>query len=435
MSFSGLPNSQSIQIPNRHRVDTNHPIIPFIPGDGVGREIWETTRMVVDAAIQSAYGQTRKVDWKKVYAGEEAYRNTGDWLPAETLNTFERYKVGIKGPLTTPIGKGIRSLNVALRKDLDLYVCLRPIRHFTGIQSPVRQPEKVDITIFRENTEDLYSGIEFAPGSADGLRFLGILEKEFPELLKKIRFKEELGIGIKPISKSGTERLVRAAVNYAIINQKRKLTFVHKGNIMKFTEGAFCSWGYDLVEREFGNEVFTNRQWAAILDAEGEEAANLARNRAAAARKTLVDDVLADAAFQRALLEPELFDVIATTNLNGDYLTDALAAQIGGIGISPGANINFESGVAIFESTHGTAPTLAGQNKANPSSLILSAEMMLRYLGWTDAANLLINALSDCIKAGEVTQDLSSDLQRICPLGTHEFGLAICSRIQKPPSE
>jgi isocitrate dehydrogenase len=429
MDSSTLTNTDSIQVLNGALIVPNFPIIPFLPGDGIGPEIWAATCAIVDLAVQTAYEGTRAIQWIQVYAGEEGFRKTGEWLPIETLDAFNQYKVGIKGPLTTPVGGGIRSLNVALRKDLDLYVCLRPIRYFEGINSPVCEPEKVDITVFRENTEDLYTGIEFPAGSADALKFLDILNKEFPKMAGNLRFTEDLGIGIKPISKAGTERLVRAAMNYAIKNKKHTLTLVHKGNIMKFTEGAFRTWGYDLVEREFSNSVFTDRNWLAIQTTRGEDTANQAKKEALEKGKIQVNDVITDNAFQKVLLEPESFSVIATTNLNGDYLSDALAAQIGGVGIAPGANINFETGLAIFEATHGTAPTQAGKNLANPSSLILSAEMMLRYLGWNEAADSMIKALGDTIKAGELTIDLAISVDDSKKLGTHEFGQAICKRI------
>lgn len=431
MNSSKLGNPETIQVRNGKIPVPSFPIIPFIPGDGIGPEIWAATRAVVDLSVQTAYDGKRAIHWTKVHAGEEAFQKTGEWLPGETLDAFKQYKVGIKGPLTTPVGGGIRSLNVALRKDLDLYVCLRPIRYFEGINSPVREPEKVDITVFRENTEDLYSGIEFQAGSPDAVKFLDILNREFPKMAGNIRFTEDLGIGIKPISKTGTERLVRAAINYAIKNKKHTLTLVHKGNIMKFTEGAFRTWGYDLVEREFGESVFTDRNWQAIQITRGDEAANQAKKEAMEKGRILINDVITDNAFQKVLLEPESFSLIATTNLNGDYLSDALAAQIGGIGIAPGANINFETGLAIFEATHGTAPTQAGKNLANPSSLILSAEMMLRYLGWNEAADSMIKALGDTIKAGELTVDLAISVDDSKKLGTHEFEQAICKRITK----
>jgi isocitrate dehydrogenase len=431
MNSSMLSNPDSIQLRNGKLTVPDFPIIPFIPGDGIGPEIWAATRAVVNLSVQTAYEGTRAIQWTQVHAGEEAFRKTGEWLPVETLEAFKQYKVGIKGPLTTPVGGGIRSLNVALRKDLDLYVCLRPVRYFEGINSPVREPGKVDITVFRENTEDLYSGIEFPAGSPDALKFLEFLNREFPKMASNLRFTEDLGIGIKPISKAGTERLVRAAMNFTIKNKKHTLTLVHKGNIMKFTEGAFRTWGYDLIEREFGESVFTDRNWLAIQTIRGEEAANQAKKEAMAKGKILVNDVITDNAFQKVLLEPESFSVIATTNLNGDYLSDALAAQIGGIGIAPGANINFETGLAIFEATHGTAPTQAGKNLANPSSLILSSEMMLRYLGWNEAADIIVKALEDSIKAGELTLDLAISVDNSKKLGTHEFGQAICSRISK----
>ena len=419
-----------LQTHNSPLAISNFPTIPFIPGDGIGPEIWSATRMVVDNAIQVAYPGTRKIQWKEVLAGEKSYKITGEWLPVETLKDFKECKVGIKGPLTTPTGGGIRSLNVAMRKELDLYVCQRPVRYFEGVVAPVRHPERVDVVVFRENTEDLYAGIEFAAGSEEAKKILTLLDQEFPDMYQKIRFTEDLGIGLKPISKAGSERLIRAAMNYTITNNKHTLTLVHKGNIMKFTEGAFCSWGYDLAEREFSDLVFTTRQWMAIREAKGEARANQVQKEAIVAKKILVNDVITDAAFQNVLLSPESFEVIATTNLNGDYLSDALAAQIGGIGIAPGANINYETGLAIFEATHGTSPLLAGKNLANPSSLILSAEMLLRYIGWYEPADILIKALTDTIKSGGVTYDLAHVIEHATQLGTHEFGVAICKRMK-----
>ncbi|HPH94563.1 MAG TPA: NADP-dependent isocitrate dehydrogenase [Anaerolineaceae bacterium] len=403
------------------------PFIPYIPGDGIGPEIWAAARSVMDQAVARAYGGERAIQWLQVQAGEAAFSQCGEWLPSTTLEAFKTYRIGIKGPLTTPVGGGIRSLNVALRKDLDLYVCLRPVRYFEGIIAPVREPQKVDITLFRENTEDLYAGIEFAANSPESAQFLELFSAHFPQMAARLRFTDDLGLSLKPVSRAGSERLVRAAMQYAVAHHKPFVTLVHKGNIMKFTEGAFRSWGYDLVEREFSDCAFTSRQSEALRRSAGEEAAAQAEQEARAAGKIIVNDVITDAAFQKVLLNPEAFSVIATTNLNGDYLSDALAAQIGGIGIAPGANINYNTGMAVFEATHGTAPGMAGKNLANPSSLILSGEMMLRYMGWTQAADILINALAAVIKTGRVTADLALDRSDAHPLGTHEFGQAVCA--------
>ena len=385
----------------------DHPIVPFIEGDGTGRDIWRASQMVFDAAVQKAYGGKRKIAWYEVLAGEKAFNQTKNWLPDETVEAFRDYLVGIKGPLTTPIGGGIRSLNVALRQLLDLYVCLRPVRYFKGVPSPVKTPEKVDMTIFRENTEDIYAGIEFEAGSDNAKKLLAFLEKEFPKDFKKIRFPGSVGLGVKPVSREGSERLIRAAIDYAIRHKRKSVTLVHKGNIMKFTEGAFRQWGYDLAAREYGDKVYTWDQWEATKAAKGEDAANAEQKAAVAAGKIIIKDSIADITLQQVLTRPDEFDVIATLNLNGDYLSDALAAQVGGIGIAPGGNINYLTGHAIFEATHGTAPKYADQDKVNPGSVILSGDMMLRHMGWHEAADLIINGMDRAIGARTVTYDFA----------------------------
>jgi isocitrate dehydrogenase len=392
--------SGKLQVPDR-------PIVPFIEGDGTGRDIWRATQRVLDAAVEKAYGGRRKIAWTEVYAGEKAFTKFNNWLPDETVEAFREYLIGIKGPLTTPIGGGIRSLNVALRQLLDLYVCLRPVRWFKGVPSPVKNPQKVDIVIFRENTEDIYAGIEWEAGSEQARKILAFLEREFPKEYKKIRFPASSGIGVKPVSKDGTERLVRAALHYALRNGRRSVTFVHKGNIMKFTEGAFRNWGYALAEREFGDRVYTWEQWERTKASRGEEAANAEQKEALARGKLLVKDAIADITLQQVLTRPEEFDVVATLNLNGDYLSDALAAQVGGIGIAPGGNANYVSGHAIFEATHGTAPKYADLDKVNPGSLILSGEMMFRHLGWNEAADLIVKGMDGAIGAHRVTYDFA----------------------------
>jgi isocitrate dehydrogenase len=391
-----------------------HPIIPFIEGDGIGPDIWAAAQPVLDAAVDLAYGGERGLRWMEVPAGEKAQAQTGSLLPKETIDAFATYRVGIKGPLTTPVGSGFRSLNVAIRRALDLFACVRPVRWLPGVPSPIRQPEKVDMVVFRENTEDIYAGIEFAEGSDARAAFLAWLEASLPAEFAKIRFPRTAAFSIKPISREGTERLVRAAIRYALANGRRRVTLVHKGNIMKATEGAFARWGYALAEREFGDQVLPASQ----------------ADDAKAGGKVLIDDVITDAAFERALTRPESFDVIATMNLNGDYLSDALTAQVGGLGIAPGANINYDSQVAVFESTHGTAPTLAGANKANPCSLILSGRMMLKHLGWVEAADLVERGIMAAVKAGQVT----FDFQRLMPaadlLSTTDFGRAVIAQMQ-----
>ena len=383
------------------------PILPFIEGDGIGPDIWRASQRVFDAAVQKAYGQQRKIVWKEVLAGEKAFKQTGQWLPQETLDAFREFLVGIKGPLTTPIGGGIRSLNVALRQELDLYVCLRPVRYFEGVDSPVKHPEKVDMVIFRENTEDIYAGIEFKEGSQDALILREFLQSKFPERFKKVRFPQSSGFGIKPVSKEGTQRLVRAAIRYAIAQGRKSVTLVHKGNIMKFTEGAFREWGYEVAKREFGAVEMDGGPWCKLPNG------------------IVVKDVIADAFLQQILTRPAEYDVIATLNLNGDYISDALAAQVGGIGIAPGANINYDTGCGVFEATHGTAPKYAGLDKVNPGSVILSGEMMLRFMGWNEAADAVIRGLEGAIGAKTVTYDLARLMQGATEVKCSEFGEAV----------
>lgn len=385
----------------------SNPIIPFIEGDGTGADIWRASVRVFDAAVEKAYGGQRKIHWLEIYAGEKSNNQFGSWLPDSTVQACRDYLVSIKGPLTTPIGGGIRSLNVALRQMLDLYVCLRPVRWFKGVPSPVKSPDKVDMVIFRENCEDIYAGIEFEQGSDANAKFLALLKENFPKEFGKIRFPESSGIGIKPVSKDGSERLIRAAIEYAIANKRKSVTLVHKGNIMKFTEGAFRNWGYALAEREFGDKVYTWEQWERTKAAKGEADANAEQKAELAKGKILIKDAIADITLQQVLTRPDEFDVIATLNLNGDYLSDALAAQVGGIGIAPGGNINYMTGHAVFEATHGTAPKYANLDKVNPGSVILSGEMMLRYLGWTEAADAIIAAMDKAIGNKTVTYDFA----------------------------
>ena len=385
----------------------DNPIIPFIEGDGTGPDIWRATVRVLDAAVEKAYSGNRKISWMEIYAGEKANNLFHSWLPEESVQACRDYLVSIKGPLTTPIGGGIRSLNVALRQMLDLYVCLRPVRWFEGVPSPVRHPENVDMVIFRENTEDIYCGIEFERGAEDTAQFLDLLKEHFPERYNKIRFPESSGIGLKPVSQEGTERLVSAAIEYAIANGRKSVTFVHKGNIMKFTEGAFRNWGYELAEKQYGDKTYTWDQWERTKAEKGADAANEEQAGALAAGRVLIKDAIADITLQQVLTRPNEFDVIATLNLNGDYLSDALAAQVGGIGIAPGGNINYQTGHAVFEATHGTAPKYANLDKVNPGSLTLSGEMMLRYLGWTEAADNIISAIDAAIAKKIVTYDFA----------------------------
>ncbi len=396
------------------------PIIPYIEGDGTGPDIWAAAVRVFDAAVQKAFGGKKRIVWKEVLAGEKAFRQTGDWLPQETLDIISQHKVAIKGPLTTPVGGGIRSLNVALRQQLDLYACVRPVRWFRGVPSPVKQPGLVNMVVFRENTEDIYAGIEYLQGSPECQKLLRFLQEEMG--VKKIRFPDTSSLGVKPVSVEGTERLVRAAIDYALKHQRKSVTLVHKGNILKFTEGKFKDWGYALAEREYGDRVFTWAQYERIKESAGEEAANQAQNEAVAAGKLIIKDVIADAFLQQILLRPAEYDVIATLNLNGDYISDALAAQVGGIGIAPGANINYLTGHAIFEATHGTAPKYAGKDMVNPSSVILSGVMMLEYLGWTKAAKLIIKGLERSIRSKRVTYDFERLMKGATRLKCSEFG-------------
>jgi isocitrate dehydrogenase len=403
----------------------NNPIVPFIEGDGTGADIWRASVRVMDAAVEKAYGGKKKIAWMEVYAGEKANEvyNETVWLPEETNAAIREYLVGIKGPLTTPVGGGIRSINVALRQILDLYACIRPVQYFTGVPSPVKQPELVDMVIFRENTEDIYAGIEYQAQTPDAIKLIKFLQEELK--VTKIRFPDTSSIGIKPVSIEGTERLVRAALKYALENKRKNLTLVHKGNIMKFTEGSFKNWGYALAEREFGSQVYTWAQWERTKEASGESAANAEQDAALKSGKLLVKDAIADAFLQQILLRPSEYDVIATLNLNGDYLSDALAAQVGGIGIAPGANINYISGHAVFEATHGTAPKYAGQDKVNPSSVILSGEMMFRFFGWNEAADLILSSLSKTIGQKRVTYDFHRLMEGATLLKCSEFGDAL----------
>jgi isocitrate dehydrogenase len=400
-------HGQKITLENGKLQVPDHPIIPFIEGDGTGRDIWRASVRVFDAAVKKAYGGKRSIAWTEVYAGEKAFQRFNDWLPDATIAAFREYIIGIKGPLTTPIGGGIRSLNVALRQLLDLYVCLRPVRWFKGVPSPVKRPDKVDMVIFRENTEDIYAGIEWEAGSEQAKKILAFLEREFPQEFKKVRFPGTSGVGVKPVSREGTERLVRAALEYALAHRRKSVTLVHKGNIMKFTEGAFRGWGYALAEREFGDRVYTWEQWERTKAAKGEDAANAEQKAALAGGKLLVKDAIADITLQQVLTRPDEFDVIATLNLNGDYLSDALAAQVGGIGIAPGGNANYVTGHAIFEATHGTAPKYADLDRVNPGSVILSGEMMLRHMGWNEAADLIIRGVDGAIAGHRVTYDFA----------------------------
>ncbi len=406
-------NTDIIRIEDGKLIVPNTPIMPFIEGDGIGPDIWAASVRVFDAAVEKAYNGERKIKWFEVLAGEKAFKQTGSWLPEETLEAFRKYLVGIKGPLTTPIGGGIRSLNVALRQELDLYVCQRPVRYFKGVDSPVKRPDLVDMVIFRENTEDIYAGIEFERGSEDAAKFKEYFEKAFPQRFAKIRFPESSGIGIKPVSEEGTARLVRSAINYAIAQNRKSVTLVHKGNIMKFTEGAFRDWGYKVAREEFGAELIDGGPWCKLPNG------------------IVVKDVIADAFLQQILTRPAEYDVVATLNLNGDYISDALAAQVGGIGIAPGGNINYTSGHAIFEATHGTAPKYANLDKVNPGSVILSGEMMFRYMGWNEASDLIIKGLENAISAKVVTYDLARLIEGSKEVKCSEFADEIISQIKK----
>jgi isocitrate dehydrogenase len=441
-------NGEAITIQNGKLHVPNNPVVPYVEGDGTGPDIWRASVRIFDAAIAKAYNGQRKIEWLEVLAGEKAFTTTGNWLPDATVEAFNHYLVGIKGPLTTPIGKGMRSLNVALRQMLDLYVCLRPVRWFTGVPSPVRHPEKVDMVIFRENTEDIYAGIEYIPGSPEAAKLLEFLQANFPKDFAKIRFGTsektaeynsrigndnavvEVGLGIKPVSKTGSQRLIFAAIEYAIAHKRRNVTLVHKGNIMKYTEGAFLDWGYELAEQVFGDKVYTWAQWERTKAAKGEAEANAEQKAALASGRILVKDAIADIALQQVLTRPDDFDVIATLNLNGDYLSDALAAQVGGIGIAPGGNINYVSGHAIFEATHGTAPKYANLDKVNPCSVVLSGDMMLRHMGWSEAADMIVDAIERTIGDKVVTYDFARLMDGATEVKTSEFADAVIANMR-----
>ncbi|ALW83766.1 isocitrate dehydrogenase [Hymenobacter sedentarius] len=418
---------QKITIKNGKLNVPDKPTIPFIEGDGTGPDIWHASKLVFDAAVEKAYGGKRQLVWKEVLAGEKSYKQTGNWLPNETLDAFREYLVGIKGPLTTPVGGGIRSLNVALRQELDLYACVRPVRYYDGVPSPVKHPELTDMVIFRENTEDIYAGIEYMNGTPQAQKMLEFLQDEMG--VKKIRFPESSSFGIKPVSKEGTERLVRAAINYALANKKPSVTIVHKGNIMKFTEGAFKTWGYELAEKEFGSKVFTWAQYDKIVAKQGVAVADALQKQAVEQGKLIIKDSIADAFLQQILLRPAEYSVVATLNLNGDYISDALAAIVGGIGIAPGANINYVTGHAIFEATHGTAPKYANQDKVNPGSVILSGVMMLEHMGWKEAAALINKGLEAAIAKKHVTYDFERQMEGATLLKCSEFGQEIVNNM------
>lgn len=398
----------------------NNPIVPFIEGDGIGPDIWAAASRVLDAAVEKAYNGERKIVWTEVLAGEKAFNKTGEWLPKETLDVINEYLIAIKGPLTTPVGGGIRSLNVALRQELDLYVCLRPVRWFEGVPSPVKRPQDTDMVIFRENTEDIYAGVEYAQGTKEAETLIAFLQNEFG--VKKIRFPETSGIGIKTVSQEGSSRLVRAAIEYALKEGRKSVTLVHKGNIMKFTEGAFKNWGYEMAEKEYSDKVFTWAQYDRIKDEQGVDAANKAQAEAEATGKIIVKDAIADIFLQQILTRPSEFDVVATMNLNGDFISDALAAQVGGIGIAPGANINYVTGHAIFEATHGTAPKYAGLDKVNPSSVILSGVLLLEHLGWNEAAKMIVKSMEETIASKVVTYDFARLMEGATEVKCSEFG-------------
>ncbi|MGB7094036.1 MAG: NADP-dependent isocitrate dehydrogenase [Anaerolineales bacterium] len=416
---------QKIKIENGKLQVPDNAVIPFVEGDGTGRDIWRASKRVFDAAVEKAYQGNRKIAWMEVFAGQKAFDKYGSWLPEETIDVFQEYLVGIKGPLTTPIGGGIRSLNVALRKALDLYVCQRPVRYYSGVPSPVKHPEYVDMVVFRENTEDIYTGIEFEHGTEGNEKFKQLLKDNFPDDYDKIRFPDTSGFGIKPVSQEGTYRLVRAAIRYALENNRRGVSLVHKGNIMKYTEGSFRGWGYEVAEQEFGDQVYTWNQWNQTVERKGEAAANLEQEQALKNGNLLIKDVIADIVFQQTITRAREFDIIATMNLNGDYLSDALAAQVGGIGIAPGGNINYDTGHAIFEATHGTAPKYADKDMVNPGSVVLSGEMMFRYMGWHEAADLIVKGIEGAIAAKTVTYDFHRLMDSAELLKTSEFGSAV----------
>ena len=425
VSLTPPAGGAKITIANGKLAVPNNPIIPYIEGDGTGPDIWRASVRLIDAAVAKAYGGQRQIHWLEVYAGEKSNKLFNTWLPDETVAACREYLVSIKGPLTTPVGGGIRSLNVALRQLLDLYVCLRPVRWFKGVPSPVKAPEKVDMVIFRENTEDIYAGIEFEQGSEDNAKFKALFKEHFPKAYAKIRFPNTSGIGIKPVSQEGTDRLFRAAVEYAIVNGRKSVTIVHKGNIQKFTEGAFRNWSYALAEREFPGQTYGWEQWERTKAEKGEKAANAEMDEAKKAGKVIIKDAIADITLQQVLTRPDEFDVLATCNLNGDYLSDALAAQVGGIGIAPGANINYMTGHAVFEATHGTAPKYANLDKVNPGSVLLSGEMMLRYMGWTEAADAIITAMDRTIGQKTVTYDFARLMEGATEVKCSEFADAL----------
>jgi isocitrate dehydrogenase len=423
--FTAPADGAKMSISNGRLIVPDNPIVPFIEGDGTGPDIWRASVRVMDAAVQKAYGGRRKIHWLEVYAGEKSNKLLHTWLPDETVTACRDYLVSIKGPLTTPVGGGIRSLNVALRQLLDLYVCLRPVRWFKGVPSPVKNPQKVDMVIFRENTEDIYVGIEFEAGTDENRKFLELFKQAFPKAYAKIRFPDSSGIGIKPVSKEGSERLIRSAIEYAVANKRKSVTLVHKGNIQKFTEGAFRNWGYQLAEREFASQTYSWEQWERTKAAKGEKAASAEMDAARSSGRILIKDAIADITLQQVLTRPDEFDVIATTNLNGDYISDALAAQVGGIGIAPGGNINYLTGHAIFEATHGTAPKYANLDKVNPGSVILSGEMMFRYMGWVEAADAIITAMDRTIGEKIVTYDFARQMEGATEVSTSAFGDAL----------
>ena len=417
-----------ITVENTQRIIPDTPTIPFIAGDGVGPEIWAAAQPVFDAAVAKAYSGAKKIEWTEILAGEKAFNETGEWLPQATIETIEQAKVALKGPLTTPVGGGIRSLNVALRQTLDLFACVRPVRYFNGVPSPLKEPEKTDMVIFRENTEDVYAGIEFAKDQPETAALIQILQDQFN--VDKIRFPESTALGIKPVSKEGSQRLIGAAIDFAIEQKRPTVTLVHKGNIMKFTEGGFKNWGYELAETTYAEQCFTMNTYQQIKTEQGVAAADAALSTAKATGKIIVNDVIADNFLQQILLYPEKYDVIATCNLNGDYISDALAAQVGGIGIAPGGNINYQTGYAIFEATHGTAPDIAGTGKVNPCSLLLSGSMLLEFLGWQEAADLVTQAIETAISNKKVTADFAQAMADATELSTRDFGELLVSLIE-----